>query len=324
MEKTNNSKGKIVALILSIVLIVSALVVCLIVILPKGESKAKAVMQCSVNPDVQFVLDANDRVLQVNFLNEDAEVLLNGVDFKGKTAEEAGKYFVQLCTEAGYINANTTGHRVDITFSCENPSEFEQIQQKVVKGINKYFDDNGIIAGAVASINSNLDDALTKLGVSASEFNDLSNEEKLALIKSKSEEFKGVAVSLRDDINTYIEQLKNSDAFKGIPTLEESIVELENQINNSSLDADTKNLLTKKLDSIKNQLKQLQDQLKKQINDKLKNLKQQSKTIFNSAKQVLQQKQNEAKQILEQHKQQFEANSETIKAQIEEYRNGLK
>lgn len=323
MEKTN-SKGKIIALILSIVLIVSALVVCLIIIFPKGESKAKAVMECSVNPDVQFVLDTNDRVLQVNFLNEDAEVLLNGVDFKGKTAEEAGKYFVQLCTEAGYINANTTGHRVDITFSCENPSEFEQIQQKVVKSINKYFDDNGIIAGAVASINTSFNDALTKLGVSASEFNNLTNEEKLALIKSKSEELKDVAVSLRDDINTYIEQLKNSDAFKRIPTLEESIAELENQINSSSLDTNTKNLLIQQLNSIKSQLKQLQDQLKQQIDAKMNDLKQQSKAIFNSAKQVLQQRKNEAKQILEQHKQQFEANSETIKSQIEAYRNSLK
>ncbi len=118
MEKNKKNVGKIIALVVSLVVIVTATL--LIIFLPKKQTP-KAVIELNVNPNVQFLIDTNNKVMAVNYLNDDAQTLLKDTNFNGKTAEQAAELFVKLSTEAGFIEVSTSGTRVDITISCKTP-----------------------------------------------------------------------------------------------------------------------------------------------------------------------------------------------------------
>ena len=120
-------KGKIIALFLALIIIAGAVVAFVLL----NNKKATAVMECNVNPNIQFVLDQNNRVLRVNYLNEDAEAIFKEVNFNGKSADEAAQLFVELSTKAGFIDVKTTGTRVDITLSCETPDNYKDLEQKI-------------------------------------------------------------------------------------------------------------------------------------------------------------------------------------------------
>lgn len=109
MAKTK-SKNKGMLLFLAVVLIAVVGAVTYFLLQPKQE--AESVMALSVNPGVQFVLDQNNKVMSVNATSEAGQALMAKVQFVGKDANDAAKLFVQIATEAGYIEANTTGKEV--------------------------------------------------------------------------------------------------------------------------------------------------------------------------------------------------------------------
>jgi hypothetical protein len=62
-----------------------------------GGADATTVMNVSLNPEVEFVLDANNKVVSVNALNEDGNLVISASAFEnieGKTAEEAAKLVI--------------------------------------------------------------------------------------------------------------------------------------------------------------------------------------------------------------------------------------
>lgn len=320
-EKVKKRGNKFVAFLAIVALI--GIGVGLYFFLTKNKTP-NAVMECSVNPNVQFVLDTNNNVMQINYLNTDAEVLLKDADLVGKSAEDAANLFVKLSTEAGYIQVNTTGERVDIVFNCENAEDFTELKSKVVSKVNEYFDENGIIAGAVATVEEGFSDAIQKIGVSAQEIANKTDKEILALLNETSNNIKDVALELQDGLFAFIEQLKNSDAFKNIPTLEQTIDNLEDQINNSEyLPNNVKDQLKTQLNAAKDQLKKLQENLQKEIDVKIEQLKELSKEIYNNAKLVLDQKVESVKTLLQSHKQYVEQNQAAVQAAIQAYRDTL-
>lgn len=331
-SKAKKGSSKVLLLLALVVVIAVGAVVFLIL----NNKKATSVMECSVNPNVQFVLDQNNKVMKINYLNTDAEILLKDAKLEGKTADEAAKMFVQLSTEAGYIQASTTGTRVDITISCDKPEDLEELEAKVVEKVNEYFDENGIIAGAVASVQEGFSDAIQKIGVKASEIANKTNAQVIALLDERSAEIEDIALSLQNNLFTFIENLKNG-AFATLDTLEssidsiqEQIDELDEQIQDSKVNEAlkeiaraTKEQLQKQIDEAQKQLKELNKEFKAKVNEKIEELKELSKEIFEQAKTTLQSKINDAKAAIQAHKTNFENNKQATLDAIQEYRNSL-
>ena len=70
------------------------------------EEKQKTVMNVSLNPEVEFVLDGDNKVITVNALNEEGNLIISSDAFaniEGQTAEEAAKLFVQVAKDTGYL-----------------------------------------------------------------------------------------------------------------------------------------------------------------------------------------------------------------------------
>ena len=109
------------------------------------------VMNISLNPQVEFVLDADDKVVTVNALNEEGNLIISAEAFanvEGKTAEEAAKLFVQVSSETGYLVSGTASvgdNQIDISFSGD-ADKAKALYDDVVAKMNEAFSEENIKA----------------------------------------------------------------------------------------------------------------------------------------------------------------------------------
>lgn len=174
-------KQKLLTIIISSVVaaILIATLIITLVINNNREKTATTIMTCSVNPHVQFVLNAKNEVMQVVALNNEGQAVTMHVDFIGLDAEDAAEMFVKISTEAGYIDANTTGTKVtfDLNGSKKN---YDKLEEKIVSQVNGYFDENGIIAGAITSVTEDLKESIKTLKPSAIGIDEQNKDELMA------------------------------------------------------------------------------------------------------------------------------------------------
>ena len=164
-----SKKAKLITIITSAVVAVALIVlaICLVVANNNREKTQTSIMTCSTNPSIQFVLNGNDKVMRVVALNNDGKALELNASFVGLKAEDAAELFVKLSTESGKIQVNTTGTTVTISFSGLK-EDYSKLKDKAVSKANSYFDEKGIIAGAIGNVES-LKESLLKLKSTASD-----------------------------------------------------------------------------------------------------------------------------------------------------------
>ncbi|MCI5497289.1 MAG: hypothetical protein MR412_01735 [Firmicutes bacterium] len=164
-----SKKAKLITIITSAVVAVALIVlaICLVVANNNREKTQTSIMTCSTNPSIQFVLNGNDKVMRVVALNNDGKALELNASFVGLKAEDAAELFVKLSTESGKIQVNTTGTTVTISFSGLK-EDYSKLKDKAVSKVNSYFDEKGIIAGAIGNVES-LKESLLKLKSTASD-----------------------------------------------------------------------------------------------------------------------------------------------------------
>lgn len=108
--------------------------------------EAATVMTVSLNPEVEFVLDGKDRVITVNALNEEGNLIVSAEEFEnveGKTAEEAAKLFVEVSVKTGYVvtgRVQAGENNVEFAFSCDAEAAqklFESVRSAVTDYLSK-------------------------------------------------------------------------------------------------------------------------------------------------------------------------------------------
>ena len=77
-----------------------------------------AYMAVDINPTVEFVL-LDGKVTSVNAVNDDAAVLISGVDFTNMTAEEVTQKVVKLAEEMGYLTQDNAGVKISVATDDE-------------------------------------------------------------------------------------------------------------------------------------------------------------------------------------------------------------
>ena len=107
------------------------------------KDEAGKVMNVALNPEVEFVLDANDKVVTVNALNEEGNLVISAAAFEnveGKSAEEAAKLFVQVSEETGFLlegNVAAGENELKISFSGDT-SEAKKLYNDVKAEVESY------------------------------------------------------------------------------------------------------------------------------------------------------------------------------------------
>lgn len=306
-KKPVNFKAKYIALgVLVAVLIVA--IVLVIVFSNKGNDDAAAVMQLETNPGVQLVLNGNDKVIGEVALNADGEKLLANVSFIGLKAEVAAEKFASTAAGMDKINDSTTSTpavgkstTVKITISAEKTAEYSDLASKAKKAVNDYFADNGIFAGAVTSVNTDIKAALNTMGASAAEYANMTTKELLEFAKTTANDLDKVAIELRSNLTTKFEQLYNTilKAHEATLDLAKKALDAAKQ---AGINVDN---AQKAYDNALAEYKKFKAELEKQYKDFVKQVQTQSEQILNAVKTAATQAYNETVALYNAHVQEF-------------------
>ena len=108
--------------------------------LSKKNEDEKTVMNLSLNPKVEFILDTDDKVISVNALNEEGNLVVSAEAFTGKTAEEAAKLFVEVSADTGFLiegSAYAADNKISVSFSGDT-EEAKKLYDTVQSQISTY------------------------------------------------------------------------------------------------------------------------------------------------------------------------------------------
>lgn len=384
----DKNKGKIISLAVLVVVLV-ALIVTLIIITNNQNHQSKtanSTVEMSVNqravsggessgvmalsqkdiiysdkapvvysestPTVELVVSENNKVLSVNYKNTDAEIIFSDSELIGKNIEEVAKMFVEQATKAGYIDVNTDGTTVTITVNGKVEKDIKAIEDKVIAKVNEYFDENGIIAGAVASVKDDVSAKAEEMGVTAKKYylmlkaqaldpslklEDLKDEtaqELMDRINASVKEYEGIAYEKREALeakynelyNEMVKQKENVLSFLNIwfDASKESYDQILAQIKESKLIPDeTKTELINKLEGVKASLNSYEQAFKTNYEEFVKTVKKESEDLYKNYKEQLNARIESAKLAIEEHKAQFEKDKAEIEKKIEDFRKSL-
>lgn len=84
-----------------------------------------------INPSVQLVLNGKEEVVEVVALNEDADIILSGLDLVGLSVEDATEDIINSATETGYIDEYGDDNEIVVTAYCDDEELRLKIQDKV-------------------------------------------------------------------------------------------------------------------------------------------------------------------------------------------------
>lgn len=284
-KKPVNFKAKYITLGIVVALLVAAIILFLVFM---GDKDAKAIMTMETNPGVQLVLDENNKVVGQVAINADGESLLAIVSFIGLSAEDAAKLFAQASTEWGKINTavGSDGQEVTITISAEKSEDYAKLANSVKSTVNKYFSENGIIAGAVTSVSNDVKAALTNMGVSAKEYANKTTQEMIDYAKKASADLEKIAYTTRTEMQGAFDKLYGSlmsAVETGFEQADELFTKAETALNTAKAELD------KATDATKVYL-QTQYDLAKTAYDKAKAAYDEAKAKFEQKRAELEKK----------------------------------
>lgn len=152
-----SKKAKLITIISSAVVAVAllTLVICLVVANNNREKTNISILYCNAGSEVQLVLNQNDKVTNVVPLTNDAKGITLNSNLKGLKYDEAVELFVKKNVESGYIDIDTDGYTIQITLGGDK-KDYSKMQKELVKDINAYLDEMGIIAGAKVETTNSL------------------------------------------------------------------------------------------------------------------------------------------------------------------------
>lgn len=259
---------KLTSVLIALVLVVGVLCTLTACDTNNDKSAPTTVMNVTLNPEVEFVLDGNGKVLSVNALNEDGNLIITASlkekdgattddsQFEGQPAEDAAKLFVQLSHEMGFLvsgNVGITNNDVNISISGEVKSngevkaEVEKIYNDVKSTVEEYFTEENIKA-KVGELQVIAEKELKELVAQAQPYVDATKLTTMELIEQLYE-------SRKETADMYSQELKNAYYNAKAAAMDTAKVEAMRGELNSLLQAGfdiALNTYTKALETIEN------------------------------------------------------------------------
>ncbi len=315
-----SKKAKLITIITSAVVAVALIVlaICLVVANNNREKTQTSIMTCSTNPSIQFVLNGNDKVMRVVALNNDGKALELNASFVGLKAEDAAELFVKLSTESGKIQVNTTGTTVTISFSGLK-EDYSKLKDKAVSKVNSYFDEKGIIAGAIGNVES-LKESLLKLKSTASDVETKTEQE---LMKQYQKVADAVSKIVPNEMENFYKKYDEFYAqyLKAKKDYEDGLTYWQ-ELMKSLPEGCTEEKCKSAIDSLAKSWTSAQELFKKNVAGlapTVESLQQAFNTLRNDFAKLI----TEYKAELEKHQTEFANNKAEIKQKIADFRASL-
>lgn len=277
-----------------------------------NNNEASSEMTLSINPEVSFILDANDKVLSIKCENEDASVLYADINFVGKDVDSAIQIFIERAAITGHVDLN--GDEITLDINGKSSVDVEALKAKAKAKIEQVFQNLGVnieVKVQNLTVEAQKEALKVKAKVLApektmQELYSMSNEELLKLINDKQKELKDLTFEQIENVNDLYSSAKNT-LLKTIESLRTNIEELEEQINDleNKYNDQIPVTIQVQIDGLKSQI----EQIKKLINSNLEE-------FLNNRKEEINRAQAEAENLKQQLKTEFKTQIETSKANV--------
>ena len=217
-----------------------------------------AIVGLDINPSIELIVDGQNKVVAINAKNNDADQLIASIDISNLNLDQAISTIVESCMKAGQISFDNAN--INISVDGSSTSFQDSIANKVSESINRIEDKygitiNDIISKASANVEESLNNLKSRLQflspeLSDNEIDEMSKDEILEALKSKSIEMKNLTFEELNNINNTFTNLYSSS----IETIRTTIQNYEDQINNSQLDQNIKDIALTQLNAAKEAL----------------------------------------------------------------------
>ena len=124
-------KKKILSFLVAVCLIIPCMLG-FVACKPK-ETTANKTMKTSINPEITFSLDANNKVTSISYGNSDAGTIFANVNFIGKDASYAIQIVIEQSAISGHINLS--GDEITFEFTGEDIEELKNIAEAKAKEV---------------------------------------------------------------------------------------------------------------------------------------------------------------------------------------------
>ncbi len=174
---------------------------------PENMKEAGAVMNVSLNPEVEFVLDKENNVVSVNALNEEGNVIVSNATFTGKSAEEAVELFVQVADETGFLFEGKIAvgeNQLSISISGDE-EKAQEIYADVKEKVTAYFTEMDI-QGQIEMAEMLTREELQKVVTECAPYIDAAEAKAL----SYKEMIETIAAARKETAEIYSQELKNA------------------------------------------------------------------------------------------------------------------
>jgi len=163
-----------------------------------GGSDHAKVMNLSINPAIELILDKNDKVVSVNAINDEGNFIIANATFVGLDVEDAVQLFLETTEENGFIiegNVSSNENQFKVQISGD---EVQRLYKKVKSTTIDFAEKSGNI-----NITLSLDNELTKdyleglvaecmQELTTEEIDGMSEEELIAKLQESREETKNI------------------------------------------------------------------------------------------------------------------------------------
>lgn len=183
------------------------------------------VMNMSINPEVEFILDKNNKVVSVSAKNDEGNFIIAKSSFEGLSAEEAAKLFVKISNENGFI-AQVGDLKIEIS-----GDKAQELFNNVKANVEIYIDQEGLNISidfekiSREELEDLLEDCMKEL--SDEQIKALKNDEIIAKLKEMRDQTKDLNTQKLKDMyyefraqaiekaqfDAYIEAIKASTIF---------------------------------------------------------------------------------------------------------------
>lgn len=110
-----------------------------------GNAKPESKITIDVNPSVEIITGKTDRVKDVKPLNEDGEVIIDGMDFKDTDIDVVVNALIGSMAQKGYLT-EVKNENVLVSVQNDDAAKAEKIRQQVVGNVRKALSDNNVSA----------------------------------------------------------------------------------------------------------------------------------------------------------------------------------
>ena len=172
LQKSQQQKGKVVymeqkrnktAAFKRLTAIAAALMLCIGGFAGYGAYSNLAVdsvIALDVNPSIELEVNAKERVIAVNPLNEDAKTVVGDMELKGSDVDVAVNALIGSMLRSGYIS--DMANSILISVNNDDPQKGAELQNRLSQEINSLLQTDSF-TGAVLSQNITADDELNTL-----------------------------------------------------------------------------------------------------------------------------------------------------------------